>query len=190
MKTQAEQFTVLHPTSNSNFRVRQINRSDPVAMADALDVPSMCSFIISDRGKRLKLTAPATILDEARLQRLDTALRVPQSNPRALMHELEDCQGPTHVHTGMEVVKFNARPIEIKILEHDEWRIARKKVSYGETEEWIRYYLLRHKSYRPYDMDGCELSMSECFNAAQKDSPPTVYLAHPDVADSVFPIEL
>ena len=64
------------PTGKDRFRVRQADSTDPASIIKALELPSKTPFLTRDRGKRLKLTAPTRILEEARSQNLDIALMV------------------------------------------------------------------------------------------------------------------
>jgi hypothetical protein len=190
---------VLSPAGNDRFSICLADSTDTASMVNALQLPSEASFLTREQGKGLKLTAPTTILEEARSQKLDTALMVSQHRAGELIRRFEDCEGseqelqhkdPHRIRTGMEVVKFNAKPITISIWEEGDWKIAERNVTQGRTEERIRYYVSRHKGLRPYDWEGKALSIEECFDAAQSDFPPTVYLSTPEQASSIFPIEL
>ena len=193
-------FRVISPAGNGRFSISQADPTDPVSMVNALQLPSEVPFLTKEKGKRLKLTAPITILEEARSQRLDTALIVSQHSVRELIRRFEDCEGseqelqhvdPHRVHTGMELVQYNAaKPIMISIWEDGEWKIEERNVTHNQTEERIRYFTSKYKSLRPYDFEGNSLSIEECFDAAQSDFPPTVYLSTPEQATSLFPIEL
>jgi hypothetical protein len=118
----------------------------------ALELPSQAQFLVRAGGKRLRLTPPIRVLEEASSQHLDTALIVSQGNTDKLLHQLEDSDEsdedlprkvPQPSNTGMEVVKFNAKPIVISIWEEGMWKTAEKNVSYGQTEDSVRYYPLR-----------------------------------------------
>jgi hypothetical protein len=56
-------------------------------MINALQLPSETPSVAlaRDQGKRLKLNAPAAILNEARSQRLDTALVVSKHNTEEII---------------------------------------------------------------------------------------------------------
>jgi len=123
-------FRVISPAGNGRFSISQADPTDPVSMVNALQLPSEAPFLTKEKEKRLKLTAPTTILEEARSQRLDTALIVSQYSVRELIRRFEDCEGSEQelqhvdshrVHTGMELVKYNAaKPIMISIWEDGE----------------------------------------------------------------------
>jgi hypothetical protein len=68
--------------------------------------------------------------------------------------------------------------------------IAERKVGYGQTEERIRYYIDKYQGLHPFDFEGSLLSVEECFDGAQMDTHSTVYLARPEQARKLFPIEL
>ena len=61
---------------------------------NALGLPSDPSFIVQDNGKRMKMTTPTTIWEEARLQRLQAVVAVPQNNVHALIRRFENYKDP------------------------------------------------------------------------------------------------
>jgi Protein of unknown function (DUF3723) len=194
-------FMVLSPAQKGRFRVCEANSTDTVSMVNALQLPSEAPTLAlaSDRGKRLKLTAPTTILEGARAQRLDTALVVSKQNAGEVIRQLEDSEElgeelphkePQPSLTVNEIVKRNGKPIEIVIWDEGEWKMAEKNVTYHQTEERVGYYMLRVQGVRPYDWEGTGLAVEDCFHGAQNDCPPTLYLCLPEQASSVFPIEL
>lgn len=69
-------FAVLSPTGNGRFRSRHADSRDKLSMTAALQLPSVSRFIARDNGKRLKLMAPTTIVEEARSKRLQTVIAV------------------------------------------------------------------------------------------------------------------
>jgi hypothetical protein len=71
-------FRVISPAGNGRFSISQADPTDSVSMVNALQLPSKAPFLTKEKGKRLKLTASTTILEEARSQRLDTALIMSQ----------------------------------------------------------------------------------------------------------------
>jgi hypothetical protein len=168
-------------------------------MVKALQLPSEAPFLTRDRGKRLKLTAPTRLFEEARSQNLDTALVVSQQNAGELIRQFEGCDEPEEefrrkiphqIHTGMEMAKSNAKPILISIWDDGSWKIAQRNVTYGQTEEKLRYYMGKRNGLRPFDFEGRQMPVKECFDGAQNDCPPTVYLARQEEASALFPIEL
>jgi hypothetical protein len=198
-RTTARSFIAFFPVGKDRFRVRQADSTNPASMVKALQLPSEAPFLIADRGKRLKLTAPTSILEQARSQNLDAALVVSQQNAKELIGRFQDCNKPEEelrhkiprqIHTGMEMAKFNAKPIVISIWDDGIWKIAERNVTYGQTEEKLGYYMDKYKGLRPFDFEGRQMSIEECFDGAQNDYPPTVYLAHPEEASALFPIEL
>ena len=89
-KLEVPTFTVLSPTTNGRFRKRQADPQDKLSMVSALRLPSDSYFMTRDNGKRLKMAGPSTILEEARLQRLDTVISVPQNRVPELIHQFEN----------------------------------------------------------------------------------------------------
>ena len=71
-------FSVLSPTDDGGFRRREADALDRPSMIKALRLPSGSHFMARDNGKRLKMTAPATILEEARSGRLNAVLSIPR----------------------------------------------------------------------------------------------------------------
>jgi hypothetical protein len=168
-------------------------------MIQALQLPSETRFLTADDGKRLKLTAPVRIIEEAHSQNLDAALVVLRQNTGDLIRQFEEnddleeelsYRGPHRFRTGKEIVKFNAYPIQIHIWCDDRWIIAERKVGRPQTEARIRYHVDKSPGLRPFDFEGSLLTVEGCFDSAQMDTPPTVYLARPEQAWMLFPIEL
>lgn len=71
-------FSVLSPTDEGWFRRREADALDRPSMIKALRLPSGSHFMARDSGKGLKMTAPATILEEARSGRLNVVLSIPR----------------------------------------------------------------------------------------------------------------
>ena len=71
-------FSVLSPTDDGSFRRRKADALDRPSIIKALRLPSGSHFMARDNGKRLKMTAPATILEEARSGRLNAVLSIPR----------------------------------------------------------------------------------------------------------------
>ena len=197
--TKTQLFTTFFPEAHGRFRFRQADPKRPTSMVKALELPSDASILVRDNGKRLKLIAPTRVLEDARAQNLDTALVVSQGDTGDLIRRLEDSdeseedlphKAPSYFNTGMEVVKFNAKPIEIQIWDKVKWKIIERNVGYRDTEARIRHYMGKFEGLYPFDLEGRLLSVEECFEGAQNDYPPTVYLAHPEQSSSLFPIEL
>lgn len=199
-RTRSRAFAVISPAGNDRFHIRQVDSTDTVSMVNALHLSSKTPSLAlaRDQGKRLKLNAPATILDEARSQRLDTALVISNHNAGEIIRQFEDAQESEdelrhkepYQPTGLELIKVNGKPIRILIWDDGKWKIADKNVIEARTEERIEYYMWRYRGLRPYDWEGHALSAKECFNAAQSDYPEAVYLCHPDEAGSILPIDL
>lgn len=106
--------------------------------------------LTSNQGKRLKLITPTTILEEARAERLDTALIVSKQDTREVIRQLEDSQElgeelyykePQPSLTVDEIIKRNGKPIIILIWDKGGWKTAGKNVTYSQTEEKVRYYI-------------------------------------------------
>jgi hypothetical protein len=203
IRTAARSFIVLSPAGRDRFRAHKADPTDTVSMVNALQLPSEAPTITlalaSDQGKRLKLAAPTTILEEARAQKLDVALVVSRLNAGEVIRQLEDFEEPgeelRHKEpqpslTVDELKKRNGKPIQISIWDGSNWKIAARNVTYSQTEEKVRYYMYRVKGVRPYDWDGTRLAVEECFHGAQDDSPPTLYLCPPEQASFVFPTNL
>jgi len=197
----ARSFMVFSPAGGDRFRVDNADPTDPVSMANALQLLSKTPTLAlaSDQGKRLKLTSPTTILEEARAQKLDTALVVARPNAGEVIRQLEDFEEPDEeLHhkerppslTVDEMVQRDGKPIQISIWDGTDWKTAVRNVTYSQTEGKVRYYMYRVKGVRPYDWEGTRLAVEECFHGAQDDSPPTVYLCLPEQASSVFPVDI
>jgi len=87
-------FAVLSPTGNGRFRKRHADSRDKLSMTAALRLPSVSRFIARDNGKRLKLMAPTTILEEARSKRLQAVIAVSQHSVQELIRRFENYEGP------------------------------------------------------------------------------------------------
>jgi len=87
-------FAVLSPTGNGRFRKRHADSRDKLSMTTALRLPSASRFIARDNGKRLKLMAPTTILEEARSERLQAVIAVSQHSVQELIHRFENYEDP------------------------------------------------------------------------------------------------
>lgn len=193
-------FMVLSVAGNNRFRIHQADSTNTISMVNALQLPSETPSVAlaRDQGKRLKLNAPAAILDGARSQRLDTALVVSKHNAGEIIRQFEDSQESTdelrhkepHRPTGLELVRVNGKPIMIQIWHDGDWKIAEKNVTEARTQEKIKYYMWKYRGLRPYDWEGHALSPKECFKAAQSDCPAAVYLCRQEEAGSILPIEL
>jgi hypothetical protein len=201
IRTATKSFMVLSPAGRDRFRLREADSTDTVSMVNALQPPSEAPTLAlaSDQGKRLKLTAPTTILEEARAQKLDTALVVSRLSAGEVIRQLEDFEEPgeelRHKEpqpslTVNEIVKRNGKPIQISIWDGSDWKTAARNVTYSQIVEKVRYYMYKVKGVRPYDWEGTRLAVEECFQGAQNDSPPTLYLCLPEQASSVFPANL
>jgi hypothetical protein len=66
IRTKSRSFIVLSPAGNDCFRIRQADSTDTVSIVNALQLPSEAPFLTREQGKQLKLTAPTTILEDAR----------------------------------------------------------------------------------------------------------------------------
>lgn len=78
-------FTVLSPMAGSKFHKHQADSLDTLSMITALESSSESQFVVRDNGKRLKLTAPTKILEDARSEQLHTVLAVRQPNVQKLI---------------------------------------------------------------------------------------------------------
>ncbi len=87
-------FAVLSPLENGRFRKRHANSHDQRSMTTTLRLPSVSSFIARDNGKRLRLMAPTTILEEARSERLKAVVSVPQHGVQDLIRRFENYEDP------------------------------------------------------------------------------------------------
>ncbi len=87
-------FAVLSPLENGRFRKRHANSRDQLSMTTALRLPSVSSFVARDNGKRLRLMAPTTILEEARSERLKAVVAVPQHGVQDLIRRFENYEDP------------------------------------------------------------------------------------------------
>lgn len=82
-------FSVLSPTDDGGFRRREANALDRPSMINALGLPSGSHFMARDNGKRLKMTAPATILEEARSDRLNAVLSIPRHKVQEFVNRFD-----------------------------------------------------------------------------------------------------
>ena len=89
-RTRGGPFTVLSPTENGTFRKREADCQDKTSIIDALQLPSASNFIARDNGKRLKMTAPTSILEEARSEELKAVVSVPQNKVQELISRFEN----------------------------------------------------------------------------------------------------
>jgi hypothetical protein len=125
-RTAARSFMVLSLAGRDHFRVRKADPTDAVSMVNALqlqsEAPTITLAVASDQGKRIKLAAPTTILEEARAQKLDMALVVSRLDAGEVIRRLEDFEEPgqelRHKElqpslTVNEIVKRNGRPSQI-----------------------------------------------------------------------------
>jgi hypothetical protein len=199
IRTATRSFMVLSHAGRDRFRVRKADPTDTVSMVNALQLPSEAPTITlalaNDQGKRIKLAAPTTILEEARAQKLDTALVVSRLNAGVVVRQLEDFEEPgeelRHKElqpslTVDDIVKRNGKPIQILIWDESKWKVAAKNVTYSQTEDKVRFYMLKAKGVRPHNCEGTRLNVEDCFRGAQKDSPPTLYLCLPEQAGSAI----
>ena len=199
IRTTARSFMVLSPAGRDRFRVHKADPTDTVSMVNALQLPSeaptLTLALASNQGKRLKVAAPTTILEKARAQKINMALVVSRLNAGVVIRQLEDFEEPgeelRHKEpqpslTVNEIVKRNGKPIQISIWDGSNWKIAARNVTYSQTEEKVRFYMLKVKRVRAYDCEGTRLDVEDCFRGAQKDSPPTLYLCLPEQASSAI----
>jgi hypothetical protein len=89
-KSKSSAFTVLSPTVNGRFNKRSADTQDTPSMISALNLSSRCYFVAQSNGKRLKMAAPVTILEEARSDRLHAVVAVPQQKVPDLIHQFEN----------------------------------------------------------------------------------------------------
>ncbi|KAL9103269.1 MAG: hypothetical protein Q9163_001671 [Psora crenata] len=87
-------FAVLSPTGNGRFRKRHADSRNKLSMTTALQLPSASHFVARDKGKRLKLMAPTTILEEAHSERLQAVVAVSQHNVQELIRRFENYEDP------------------------------------------------------------------------------------------------
>lgn len=87
-------FAVLSPTGNGRFRKRHADSRDKLSMTTALRLPSVSRFIARDNGKRLKLMAPTTILEEARSERLHAVVAVSHHSVQEMIRRFENYEDP------------------------------------------------------------------------------------------------
>jgi hypothetical protein len=71
-------FTVLSPTDNDGFRKREVDPYDEESIALALCIGSDHYYMTRTNGKRLKLTSPSTLFEEARSGWLNAAISASQ----------------------------------------------------------------------------------------------------------------
>ena len=142
---------MLSPAGRDRFRIRKADSTNAASMVNALQLLSATpSFALArDQGKRLKLNSTATIIDEARSQRLDTALVVSRYDAGEIIRQFEELEElvdelrhkqPYHA-TGLELIKVNGNPIRILIWQDNDWKIADKNVTEAKTEEKIKYHM-------------------------------------------------
>jgi hypothetical protein len=198
-RTTTDSFVVLSLASRNRFHVRKADPTNAVSMVDSLQIPSVKTFTFtSDHGKRLKLTAPVTIIDKARDQKLGTALVVPKEKAGEITRQLENSKGnseelgeelfhkePQPSLTVDEMVKRNGNPVRISIWERGEWKNLQGKFTYDQTMVKVRE-LMRNKGVHPYDINEKQLTLESCFLDTQKDNPPTIYLCLPEQVSSAF----
>lgn len=89
-KSNMSTFTALSPTTNGRFRKRQADPQDKLSMVSALRLPSDSLFMTRENGKRLKVTAPITILEGAQSERLNAVISVPRHKVWELIHQFEN----------------------------------------------------------------------------------------------------
>lgn len=82
-------FIVLSPTEKGTFRRRHVDHHDKQAMVVALRLPSNSHFLSREGGKRLKLTDPRTVVEEAHSQQLKAVLIAPEYGLQDLIGRLE-----------------------------------------------------------------------------------------------------
>ncbi len=199
IRTATRLFTVLSHAGRDRFRIRKADPTDSISMVNALQLPSKAPTITlalaRDKGKRLKLAAPTTVLEEACAQKLDIALVVSRLDAGEVIRKLEDFEDPgeelRHKElqpslTVNEIVRRSGKPIKIAIWDRSNWKTAAKNLTYSQTEEKVGFYMLKVKGVRPYDCEGTCLNVEDCFRGAQKDSPPTLYLCLPEQASSAI----
>ena len=87
-------FVVLSPAGNGRFRKRHADSRNKLSMTTALQLPSASHFVARDKGKRLKLMAPTTILEEAHSERLQAVVAVSQHNVQELIRRFENYEDP------------------------------------------------------------------------------------------------
>jgi hypothetical protein len=194
---------VLSSAGEDRFRVCEVNSTDTVSMVNALQMPSEVQTLAlaNNQGKRLKLAAPITILEEARAQRLDTALVVSKQSAGEVIRQLENFEEdseesdeellhkePRPSLTLQEIMDRDGKPFQISILEDGDWKIAERNVTYKAARARVNFYMLKVRGVRPYNVEGDSLALEKCFSGAQRDSPPTLYLCLPGQASSVFPV--
>jgi hypothetical protein len=83
-------FTVLSPMAGNRFHKRQADSLNKLSMVTALELSSESRFVARDNGKRLKLTAPTNILEDARSEKLQAVLKVRQPNVQELIRQFEN----------------------------------------------------------------------------------------------------
>ena len=82
-------FTVLSPTEERGFRTRHADPHDKSAVVAALRLLSSSHFMTSASGKRLKLTDPRTVVEEAYSGQLKTVLSLPRRGVQELIRQFE-----------------------------------------------------------------------------------------------------
>jgi hypothetical protein len=208
IRTATKSFMVISPAGRDRFRLHKADSTNTASMVNALQLPSEVPTLALaiDQGKRLKLTAPTTILEEARAQRLDTALVVSKQNAGEVIRQLESFKEPGEgskqnpgklirqsegfeepdeelrhkapqlALTSNELANRKGKPILIKIWDENTWKDAFKNVTYDQTVAKVRLLMSKVKGVRPYDYEGNRLAIEDCFHGAQKDA---LYLCHP-----------
>lgn len=176
----ARRFNVLRLEGEKMFRVHQADPSDATSMAQALQPQTIASFITTDEGKRMRLTAFMTVLEEARTYRCDTAIVVDRNKATQVIRKFGD-----HIDSlfmNIQLPKVDENPIRIMIRESNNWKTIDDDVSRETAATAVTYYMSTREDLHPYDWEGNPSSAESCFNDAQREFPPTIYLCTPNDA--------
>ena len=187
INTKPRVFNVLSPAKNGMYSIRRADISNRSSIVDALQLPSDCNFLVRDGGKRLKLSAPTTIVAEAHAQKNDTTIAVSRRSVQQITQQFE---GFTEYSSASKQSNLaNLKPVHISVWKNGNFTLE-TSVTRQETKEAVVSLKLSHPGFESYDWEGNMVSSKDCFDAAQNDVPPTIYLCPPEEASKVFPMEM
>jgi hypothetical protein len=181
-RTATKALNVISQEGDNQFRIRRIDTSDTNSLIDALRFPSHIPFIVTDRGKRLKLSSSTAVLDDAISNSIETVV-VPQQNSQDLANQLRVFEPGNH---SSELVLFKNKPIKLCIWSVNKWVVVEDGITFNRTVSVVNEVIRNNPGFGPHDENGNALAAQECYMAAQRRLWPTVYFCRPEEAGSVF----
>jgi hypothetical protein len=139
----------------------------------------------ANNNKRVKLAAPTVILLDARAKKTEAVVVASKETSHDLLRKFQNYE---RLEEELSHGNIGGRPIQMTIWRGRHWQVIKSKVRFNQVKDEVTDLLREHPSFRAYDWEGKLLAINECYEAAQKEVPPGIYLCSPEDASTQLPL--